>query len=146
MALFDMIKPLSTVLSSAVSNSQQHQEKNYWDCWELNPGRLGEKQGYYLCAMQPPMPNDISNCGIRNNGMVTRIGSLIDSATLLITLIIFLSFSSYRTADSPKKACVQFYSRDQKVWTCEAKLLPLGCTVPATCYLETMLNYFSMKS
>ena len=44
---------LSTVLSSAVNKSQLHQEKNAWDCWESNPGLLGEKQGCYLCAMQP---------------------------------------------------------------------------------------------
>ena len=25
------------------------------ECWESNPGLLGEKQVYYLCAMQPPL-------------------------------------------------------------------------------------------
>ena len=25
----------------------------FWECWESNPGLLGEKQVCYLCAMQP---------------------------------------------------------------------------------------------
>ena len=54
MGLIDIVKPLSTVLSSAVNNSQQHQEKNSWECQESNPGPLDEKQVCYLCAMQPP--------------------------------------------------------------------------------------------
>ena len=48
----DIIKLLSTVLSSAIKESQQHQEKNSWECWESNPGLLGEKQVCNLCAMQ----------------------------------------------------------------------------------------------
>ena len=49
-----LIKPLSTVLSSAVNKSQQHQEEHSWERWESNPGLLGEKQGCYLRAMQSP--------------------------------------------------------------------------------------------
>ena len=33
MASIDIIKPLSTVLSSALNKFQQHQEKNYWERW-----------------------------------------------------------------------------------------------------------------
>ena len=36
----DIIKRLSTVLSSVINKSQQHQEKK---CRELSPGLLGEK-------------------------------------------------------------------------------------------------------
>ena len=39
MGLIDIIKPMSTVLSSAINKSLQHQEKNSWE--------------HYLCAMQP---------------------------------------------------------------------------------------------
>ena len=39
----DIIKPLSTVLCSAVNKSQQNQEKNSWELQETN-----------LCALQPP--------------------------------------------------------------------------------------------
>ena len=49
------IKPLSTILSSAVDKSQQHQEKNSWQCRESNPGLLGEKQVCYLCTLKPPL-------------------------------------------------------------------------------------------
>ena len=42
-----IIKPLSTVLSSAVNKSQQNHEKNSWECKESKPGPLGEKQLYY---------------------------------------------------------------------------------------------------
>ena len=44
MGSIDIIKPLSTVLSSAINKSQQHQEKNSWEDQESNPGLLGEKQ------------------------------------------------------------------------------------------------------
>ena len=30
-------------------------EINFWECQELNPGPLGEKQLFYLCAMQPTL-------------------------------------------------------------------------------------------
>ena len=49
-----IIKPMSTVLSSVVNKSKQHQEKNSWERQELNPELKGEKQECYLCAMQPP--------------------------------------------------------------------------------------------
>ena len=29
--------------------------KIFQECWELNPGLLGEKQEHHLCAMQPPI-------------------------------------------------------------------------------------------
>ena len=54
MGLIDIIKPPSTVLSSAINKSKQHLEKNYRECRESNLGLLGEKQVCYLCAMQPP--------------------------------------------------------------------------------------------
>ena len=50
----DLIKPMSTVLSSVINKCQQHQEKICWERWEPNPGLLGEKQVCYLCAIQPP--------------------------------------------------------------------------------------------
>ena len=53
MGSIDIIKPLPTVLSSAVNKSEQHQEKNSWERRESNLGPLGEKQGCYLRAMQP---------------------------------------------------------------------------------------------
>ena len=49
MGLIDIINPLSAVLGSAVNESQQHQEKNYW---ESRKSSLGEKQVCYLCALQ----------------------------------------------------------------------------------------------
>ena len=39
MGLIDIIKPLFTVLSSAVNKSQQHQEKNSCEHWESSPGK-----------------------------------------------------------------------------------------------------------
>ena len=51
----DIIKPLSTALSSAFNKSQKNQEKNSWERRESNPGLLGEEQECYLCAMQPLM-------------------------------------------------------------------------------------------
>ena len=44
-------------LGSAVNKSLQHlkiPEKNSQECWESNPGLLGEKQKRYLCAIQSP--------------------------------------------------------------------------------------------
>ena len=38
MGLIDIVKPLSAVLGSPVDKSQLHQEKNSWECRELNPG------------------------------------------------------------------------------------------------------------
>ena len=51
MGSIDIIKPLSTVIISAINKSHQHQEKNYWEGWESNPGLLGKKQVCYLCAL-----------------------------------------------------------------------------------------------
>ena len=51
MGSIEIFKPLSIALTSAVNKSQQHQEKNSWECQELNPELLGEKQVYYLCVM-----------------------------------------------------------------------------------------------
>ena len=54
MGLIDMIKPLSTVLRSAINKFQQHQEKNSWECRESNPGPLGGKRVcYLLCSAAP---------------------------------------------------------------------------------------------
>ena len=44
MGLIDIIKPLSTVLSSAVNKSQQHQKKNSLERQGLNLGLQGAKQ------------------------------------------------------------------------------------------------------
>ena len=52
MGSIDILKSLSTVLSSAVNKSQQHQEKNSWEWQELNSGLRGEGQVCYFCAMQ----------------------------------------------------------------------------------------------
>ena len=49
MGLIDIIKPLSSVLSSAINKSRQHQEKTSCECQELNRG-LGKKQLCYLCT------------------------------------------------------------------------------------------------
>ena len=50
MSSIDIIKPLSTVLSSVIDKSQQHQEKNSQESQELNPGPLGAKQEHHpLC-------------------------------------------------------------------------------------------------
>ena len=59
MGSIDIIKHLSTLLSCAVNKSQQHQEKNSWECWGSNPGLLGEKQEFYLFAKQPHKLNRI---------------------------------------------------------------------------------------
>ena len=56
-----MIKPLSTVLSSAVNKSQHLQEKNsqrekFLGNWSLNPGPLGAKRECYpLCYVAPSL-------------------------------------------------------------------------------------------
>ena len=55
MGSIDIIKHLSTVLSSDVNKSQQHLVKNSWECRESNPGLLGEKQSCYLCAELPTL-------------------------------------------------------------------------------------------
>ena len=44
MSSIDIIKPLSTVLSSAVNTSNQHQDKNSLTRQELNLEMLGEMQ------------------------------------------------------------------------------------------------------
>ena len=43
MNLIDIIRALSSVVRSADSKSQEHQE-NSWECRELNPELLGGKQ------------------------------------------------------------------------------------------------------
>ena len=52
MVSIDIIKHLSTALSSAVNKPQQHQEINSWECRESSPGLVVEKQECYLRAMQ----------------------------------------------------------------------------------------------
>ena len=42
MGSIDIIKAMSTVISSTVHKSQQHQEKNSWECGESNLGLLDE--------------------------------------------------------------------------------------------------------
>ena len=46
----DIIKLLSTVLSSADNKSQQNQDKNNRECPESNPGLVGEKQVCYAAS------------------------------------------------------------------------------------------------
>ena len=60
MSLIYIIEPLATVLSSAVNKSQQHREKNSWEC----QGLLGEKQVCCLCSKQPPIFYDLISLGI----------------------------------------------------------------------------------
>ena len=54
MGSIDIIKCLSTVLSTAINKSQQHWKKNYWERGDSNPRLLGEKIERHLCAMHPP--------------------------------------------------------------------------------------------
>ena len=50
MGSIDIINPLSTVLSSAFNNSQQHQEINSCECRESNMGPLGATREHHpLC-------------------------------------------------------------------------------------------------
>ena len=59
MGSIDMIKPLSTVLSSAVNKSQHHQENNYQrekflGMLRIKPGAVGVKpERYHLCYVAP---------------------------------------------------------------------------------------------
>ena len=55
MGLIDIIKHLSTVLSSDINKSQQHQNIKSWECRESNPGLLDEKQACYLCSSPPKL-------------------------------------------------------------------------------------------
>ena len=59
MGSIDIIKPLSSVIISAINKSQQHQEKNSWEYKKITLWLLGEKQICCLCAMQHL--NDILN-------------------------------------------------------------------------------------
>ena len=72
----DIIKPLSTVLSSSINKSQQHQEKNCWECRELNPGLLGEKQVCYLRAMHPSLISFVCDQSAEPRNQPTRLRSL----------------------------------------------------------------------
>ena len=53
MGSIDIVKPLSSVLGSAVNKYRQNQEKIFWAQREAN--LLGEKQVCHLCAMKPPL-------------------------------------------------------------------------------------------
>ena len=55
MGLADIIKPMSTVLSSGVKKSQQHLDKDSCERRELNPGLLGEKQICYMLYAAPKL-------------------------------------------------------------------------------------------
>ena len=76
MGLIDVIKLLSTVLSSANNKSQQHQDKNSWECRESNPGLLGEKQVCYLCDMKPPSAQSFKLFKSSNNPLEENSKSL----------------------------------------------------------------------
>ena len=79
MGLIGIFKPLSTVLSSAINESQQHQEENSWELRETNQGLLGEKQVCHLCAMQPPPPpaGQVSSLKLMSFWVVvTRLGEV----------------------------------------------------------------------
>ena len=58
MGSIDFFKPLFTILEPAplinLSNIDNFSSEYVWECWETNPGLLGEKQVCYLCAMQTP--------------------------------------------------------------------------------------------
>ena len=55
MGSIDTIRPLPTVLSSAINKSQQHQVKNSWELQELNLGLLVHSENGMQCAMRPPL-------------------------------------------------------------------------------------------
>ena len=40
--------------TSAINKYQQHLKKLSWECRELNPRPLGDRQECYHCTMQPP--------------------------------------------------------------------------------------------
>ena len=49
-------KPLPNVVSSALDNFRQHQNrelKEFWECGELNPRPLGQRHECHHCATQP---------------------------------------------------------------------------------------------
>ena len=121
MGSIDISKPLSTALSSAVHKSQQHQEKNSWECWVSNAGLMGEKQECYLCAMQPPLqfrsflarnwppaglgrltaPGFFRRCpklsSARFNRRLTRPKTLGLSLTYILSLSLYLTHTHART-------------------------------------------------
>ena len=54
MGSIDIIKFLSTVLSTTVNQSQQHHQKNYWESRESKPTPLGAKQERYPSCYAVP--------------------------------------------------------------------------------------------
>ena len=60
MLLQDGLKPLSTVISTAIGSSLEHKYYN-WENLKFNPKLPGEKQECYLCTAvlcnQPPPPH-----------------------------------------------------------------------------------------
>ena len=54
--IIDIIKPLSNVISNAINKSPNIKRKinGPWECGDLSPGLLGERQVCYLCAVQQP--------------------------------------------------------------------------------------------
>ena len=58
MGSIDIIKPLFTVLSSDINESQQHQEKNSWKPQESNPGLwMCSQNTIHLCYADPYLAN-----------------------------------------------------------------------------------------
>ena len=67
MGSIDIIKPLSLALRSADNKSQQHQEKNTWECRESNRRPQGVKQERNpLC--NAPTPNHLFVAKLRDLG------------------------------------------------------------------------------
>ena len=54
MGLINIIKPLSTVLRSAINKSQQHQEKNSWNVQNWTRGCCVGSKKCQACTMQLP--------------------------------------------------------------------------------------------
>ena len=93
MSLIDIIKPLSTILSSAVTKSQQHQMKNSWDGRESNRGPLGSKQeGHPLCYAAPFVQH-----------LFPSLVSCSNSRVNLFFILTIVSFrTSFHTCNRPK--------------------------------------------
>ena len=92
MGLIVIIKPLSTVLSSATYKSQQHLEKNSWKCRESNPGPLGAKQkcrplchAATLCLMGFDNENNLSGRLKRLYLMATNVSYVAHTVTFEVT-------------------------------------------------------------
>ena len=55
MGLIKIFKPVTNFPKPVPSINLGNVKLYFWECRELNPGRLGEKQECYLFAIQPPI-------------------------------------------------------------------------------------------